>query len=220
MSNVKDLVHFKLALLDDVDVASVAVGQYISWNGSKFVPVTPPTGGGGTTYGPATESTLGLVRVGTGLTIDEAGVLSAPENPAYLLPQATTVSLGGVKVGTGLAMEPSTGRLSVIEGAAGGWVDKLSQRSGYTVYQNTSANPIAVFTVGVSTGSSNMPRLEVDSTTNFPYITDTSSRLALSGSSYNISDTTHSQSFALVPAGYYYRFYGAANILIEWFESA
>ena len=186
MSNVKDLVHFKLALLDDVDVASVAVGQYISWNGSKFVPVTPPTGGGGTTYGLATESTLGLVRVGTGL-----------------------------------AMEPSTGRLSVIEGAAGGWVDKLSQRSGYTVYQNTSANPIAVFTVGVSTGSSNMPRLEVDSTTNFPYITDTSSRLALSGSSYNsFSDTTHSQSFALVPAGYYYRFYGAANILIEWFESA
>lgn len=64
----------------------------------------------------ATQNTLGGVRVGKGLSIDDEGVLKCPavldkivENE-YVLPKATMFKLGGVKVGKGLSIDDE-GRL-------------------------------------------------------------------------------------------------------------
>lgn len=77
MSNTKDVVHFKLSTLSDVEVGGIAAGQGLSWNGSKFVPAT--LGGAGGTYALpiASASLLGGVKVGANLAIDANGVLSA-----------------------------------------------------------------------------------------------------------------------------------------------
>lgn len=60
-------------------------------------------GGGGYTLPPATELTLGGVKVGDNLTVTVDGKLSAVPG-SYTLPAATTGSLGGVIVGSGLAV--------------------------------------------------------------------------------------------------------------------
>lgn len=52
----------------------------------------------------ATTAELGAIRVGTGLTIDGAGILSATGD-GYTLPKATGSILGGVKIGTGIAID-------------------------------------------------------------------------------------------------------------------
>ena len=56
------------------------------------------------TLPPATATTLGGVKVGTGLNIAPDGTLSAAEQ--YALPAATATTLGGVKVGDYLDIAP------------------------------------------------------------------------------------------------------------------
>lgn len=58
----------------------------------------------------ASETTLGGIKVGTNLTIEEDGTLNA-EATEYQLPAATASTLGGIKVGAALAI--SDGVLSV-----------------------------------------------------------------------------------------------------------
>lgn len=60
-------------------------------------------GGGGSSYElpVATDSTLGGIKVGTGLTINSGGTLSAN---GYALPTASNSTKGGIKVGSGLTM--------------------------------------------------------------------------------------------------------------------
>ena len=59
---------------------------------------------------PATNTTLGGVKVGSGLSVTDDGTLSADAH-GYTLPAATTTTLGGIKVGSGLTVD-SDGRLS------------------------------------------------------------------------------------------------------------
>jgi len=54
----------------------------------------------------ATASVLGGVKIGSGISIDANGVISA--SSAYTLPAATTSSLGGVIVGSGLSVSSGT----------------------------------------------------------------------------------------------------------------
>lgn len=65
-----------------------------------------------TTFTPpiATATVLGGIKVGSGLTIDGTGLLSATAT-AYTLPIASATVLGGIKVGTGLTID-GTGILS------------------------------------------------------------------------------------------------------------
>jgi hypothetical protein len=56
--------------------------------------------GGGYVLPIATNTIIGGVKVGTGLTIDAEGTLSAEAGSSYTLPAATSTVLGGVKVGT------------------------------------------------------------------------------------------------------------------------
>lgn len=58
-------------------------------------------GGGGYTLPTATASRLGGVMIGSGITVDSAGTISAQE---YTLPTASSEVLGGIKVGSGLTI--------------------------------------------------------------------------------------------------------------------
>lgn len=64
----------------------------------------------------ATSNTLGGIRVGDNLTIDNFGTLSAVATP-YTLPTASSNVLGGIKIGTGLAVNQD-GVVSVSLGVA------------------------------------------------------------------------------------------------------
>ena len=63
----------------------------------------------------ATSSILGGIKIGSGLTIDGSGVVTAAGT--YTLPNATTSVLGGVIVGTGLSV--TSGTISVSYGTSG-----------------------------------------------------------------------------------------------------
>jgi hypothetical protein len=55
----------------------------------------------------ATGTVLGGIRIGTGLSIDGAGVVSVAAGATYSLPTASSSVLGGVKVGAGLLIDGS-----------------------------------------------------------------------------------------------------------------
>ena len=64
----------------------------------------------GYTLPPATVSTLGGVVVGSGLTVNQNGILSAN---VQSIPVASPTVLGGIKIGDGLAIDSSTGVASL-----------------------------------------------------------------------------------------------------------
>jgi len=64
----------------------------------------------------ASATVLGGVKIGSGISIDGTGVISA--SASYTLPSATTATLGGVIVGTGLGV--TSGTISVTYGTTAG----------------------------------------------------------------------------------------------------
>jgi hypothetical protein len=64
----------------------------------------------------ASASVLGGVKIGSGISIDGSGVISAAGGSSYTLPNATTSTLGGVIVGAGLAV--ASGTISVSYGSS------------------------------------------------------------------------------------------------------
>lgn len=86
-----------------------------SWIGSYV-----GTGGGsgeGYTLPPASATTLGGVKIGSGISVTADGVISAEGGGTpYELPAATTTTLGGIKVGDNLTITPD-GKLSANAGA-------------------------------------------------------------------------------------------------------
>ena len=84
---------------------------------------------------PATATTLGGVKVGSGLKVTADGKLSA-DAQKYTLPAATTTALGGVKVGSGLKVT-ADGKLSA---------DALAAYPVGSIYQSTNpTSPAALF---------------------------------------------------------------------------
>lgn len=88
----------------------------------------------------ASETTLGGIKVGSNLTIEEDGTLNA-EATEYQLPAATASTLGGIKVGAALAI--SDGVLSV---------------SADQALDTSSVNPVrnSVVTSNINTLTSNL----------------------------------------------------------------
>lgn len=88
----------------------------MSLNTVPFNPFPPSSdqkgsGGGGSYVLPAaTAETLGGIKVGDNLTVEEDGTLNAADS--YTLPIAEDDTLGGVKVGSGLSIDSETGILS------------------------------------------------------------------------------------------------------------
>jgi hypothetical protein len=63
----------------------------------------------------ATTTTIGAVKPGEGISIDRDGTISATTATQYYLPPATNVTLGGVKIGAGVNI--TNGVISVTTGA-------------------------------------------------------------------------------------------------------
>ena len=66
----------------------------------------------------ATGTTLGGVRIGSGIQVDRNGTISVPKSEKYTLPVATGTTLGGVKIGSGLNVS-NDGTISVAGGVGG-----------------------------------------------------------------------------------------------------
>lgn len=79
---------------------------------NPFPPSSDQKGSGGGSYElpAATAETLGGIKVGDNLTVEEDGTLNAAD--PYTLPIAADDTLGGVKVGSGLSIDSETGELS------------------------------------------------------------------------------------------------------------
>lgn len=90
-------------VLRDSAVPITYFWQYIK---NKADSVYQPAGTYLTSLPVASTSTLGGVKIGSGLTVAEDGTISAAA--AYTLPTASSSVKGGIKVGTGLTMSSET----------------------------------------------------------------------------------------------------------------
>ena len=114
----------------------------------------------------ASTSTLGGIKVGTNLTIDNDGVLSATSSSSYVLPTASTSTLGGIKVGSNLTITPD-GVLSatssssyVLPTATTSTLGGIKVGSNLTITPdgtlNANTSTANSFNTIVTTGSSNL----------------------------------------------------------------
>ena len=98
----------------------------------------------------ASATTLGGIKVGTNLTIEDDGTLNA-ESTEYQLPAATSSTLGGIKIGSGL---------SISDGIASVTVDaSLDQDSNNPVRNSTVTSNINVLTSAVQEAGSSITSL-------------------------------------------------------------
>lgn len=92
---------YELEELHNVSNATPADAQILKWNDSTqlWTPATEYS----YTLPIATGSVAGGIKIGTGLTIDGNGVVTAAGT--YTLPIATASALGGIKIGSGLSID-------------------------------------------------------------------------------------------------------------------
>lgn len=101
MTRISDLRQISTPSLTDVTTVSDGSFTYRISLGDLKTTIVPI----------ATKLTKGVVRVGDGLTVDDAGLLSVSNYSNYTLPAASSTILGGVLVGDNLTVD-STGRLN------------------------------------------------------------------------------------------------------------
>lgn len=89
-----------------LSATGVTAGTYTSVTVDSKGRITAGSNPAGYSLPQASASTLGGVRIGSGISIDASGIISA--SSGYTLPQATTTTLGGVIVGTGLGVASGT----------------------------------------------------------------------------------------------------------------
>lgn len=133
----------------------------------------------------ASATTLGGIKVGGNLTIEEDGTLNA-ESTEYQLPVATASTLGGVKVGSNLAIS---------DGVLTATVDNaLSQTSTNPVRNSVVTSNINSLSSDISGLDSRLDTAEDNISTNADNITSLSGDLDdLSGTVTTLSGTVDSQ---------------------------
>lgn len=130
----------------------------------------------------ASETTLGGIKVGNNLTIEEDGTLNA-ESTEYNLPVATSSTLGGVKIGSGLTM-----------------TDQVISVDVDATLSNSSTNPVrnSVVTSNINTLTSTVQTIDTTVTNldnSFTTLSNTVSGHTTSIS--NLNDTVTSQGNAI-----------------------
>lgn len=133
----------------------------------------------------ASVTTLGGIKVGNNLTIEEDGTLNA-ESTEYTLPTASADTLGGIKVGS---------NLTIADGVLTAVVDTtLSTTSTNPVRNSAITNAINSTNSDVAALDSRLDTAEDNIVTNADNITTLSGNLSdLSGSVTTLSDTVSSQ---------------------------
>lgn len=161
IKNVNDTQGTQIANLQTKDTQqdSVINGNTNSIsNLQNRVSVLEQQGGGGSyTLPVATATTLGGVKIGSGINKTADGTISVPAAPGYTLPTATATRLGGIKVGSGLSVS-ADGTLSAPGGggSTGQWEEDSSQQGNVvvTVYYNTALRMVRLKLVGEITKQS------------------------------------------------------------------
>lgn len=133
----------------------------------------------------ASSTTLGGIKVGNNLTIEDDGTLNS-EQTEYQLPTASASTLGGVKVGS---------NLNIADGVLTAAVDTtLSTTSTNPVRNSVITNTINSTNSDVAALDSRLDTAEDNISTNADNITTISGDLSdLSGSVSTLSDTVSSQ---------------------------
>ena len=127
----------------------------------------------GYTLPPATYSSLGGVQIGTGLTVNNAGVLSAN---VQSIPVASNTVLGAIKIGSGLQINSSTGVASLdLPYATANTLGGVKIGTGLSIDNSgvlsTSASAIGIASPTTLGGIKNGPTLIVDQTTGVANVT-------------------------------------------------
>lgn len=99
--------NYKFPEVESTDrIAASAINDLATAVDSALKKVDDKASGGDTyTLPPATSTTLGGVKVGSGVNVAGDGTISVTP---YTLPDATTTSKGGIIVGTGLTVSGGT----------------------------------------------------------------------------------------------------------------
>ena len=124
----------------------------------------------------ASETTLGGIKVGDNLTIEEDGTLNA-EQTSYNLPTASASTLGGIKVGNHLTISDSVLSVSVDS--------SLSSTSTNPVQNSVINSSISTLTSNLQTANTNITNLQ----TNLGTLSNT-----VSGHTTSISDLNNTVS--------------------------
>lgn len=82
-------------VIGDFTQSGATTGQVPQWNGSNWVPATVTAGGSSYVLPTASASVMGGVKVGSGLAIDGAGVLSATGGSSVALYSTTGANTNG-----------------------------------------------------------------------------------------------------------------------------
>lgn len=104
----------------------------------------------------ASATTLGGIKVGTNLTIEEDGTLNA-ESTEYDLPVATSSKLGGIKIGSGLTISNAIASVTVDA--------NLDVSSTNPVRNSVVSSSINTLTSGIQTNTGNITTLGNNLTT-------------------------------------------------------
>ena len=94
----------------------------------------------------ASATTLGGIKVGSNLTIEDDGTLNAPSNE-YVLPVASAIELGGIKVGSNLNIE---------DGVLTAVVDSVLANSTNPVQNGVVSSAISTLTSTTQTLTNNL----------------------------------------------------------------
>lgn len=159
------------------------------------------------TLQPATDSTIGGIIVGGGLTIDASGKLSATVKSSYTLPAATASALGGVKIGSGINVTsdgvisvPSTSIATNTQKGAvvsGNYHTAAATQGGEKVSPKAVSTAAALNNVTTTDGRYYMVESDLNgiqfvnvpwSDTNTTYTA--TNGLTLTGTAFGLSDTT------------------------------
>jgi hypothetical protein len=110
--------------------SGATAGTYTSVTVDAKGRVTSGTNPSGYSLPTATASVLGGIKIGSGLSIDGSGVVSAASS--YTLPDATTLVKGGVIVGSGLSVSSGTlsANVTTVAGRTGAVTIASSDVSG------------------------------------------------------------------------------------------
>jgi collagen type VII alpha len=129
--------------------SGATAGTYTSVTVDAKGRVTSGTNPSGYSLPTATASVLGGIKIGSGLSIDGSGVVTAAGT--YTLPNATTSALGGVIVGTGLSV--SSGTLSANVTSVAGRTGAVTISSGDVSGLAASATTNALNASNITSGT-------------------------------------------------------------------
>jgi hypothetical protein len=129
--------------------SGATAGTYTSVTVDAKGRVTSGTNPSGYSLPTATASVLGGIKIGSGLSIDGSGVVSAASS--YTLPDATTLVKGGVIVGSGLSV--SSGTLSANVTSVAGRTGTVTIASGDVSGLAASATTNALNADNISSGT-------------------------------------------------------------------